>query len=285
MDLKFHSINERWYLIMTQLQRDFFSRLQLPQQEYVQFQDLHKILLQMGRLLPYENIDIMNGNTQEVSKENIRSKLLLNNRGGLCYELNSLLYYFLSDYEFNVYRISGTLFDSKSQKWGLDDGHVSIILQYKTETYIVDAGFASYLPLRPVPFNGEIVSSTTGQYRVRKQNTDKGTHVLEMRKGENGETSHFFDSELTDTWSIGYAFSLEAINEEKVNTIQDTVITHSESPVNRGYIICKLIGNGHISLTKQNFTQTQNGKKFKKTITEKQFYQILKTTFNIVLDN
>ncbi|MEH7189666.1 arylamine N-acetyltransferase family protein [Bacillus toyonensis] len=268
--------------MLTELQINFFSKLKIPPRENVKFEDLHTILLQMGHLLPYENIDIMEGNMKEFSRENIEEKLLLKNRGGLCYEINSLLYYFLCDCGFNVYRIAGTLYDSKTRKWSPDDGHALIVLQHKNENYIIDAGFASYLPLYPVPFNGASVTSVTGEYRVRKQNTEKGTHVFEMKKGKNGETSHFFDSDLTDTWSIGYAFYLNAINEKKVNAIQNMVIEHPESPVNKGNIICKLIEHGHIALTKQSFTETRYGKKTKKEITEKQYHQILKNKFNIL---
>ena len=42
------------------------------------------------------------------------------------------------------------------------------------------------ISLHPVPFNGEVISSQTGEYRIRKRNTRKGTHILEMRKGANG---------------------------------------------------------------------------------------------------
>lgn len=273
------------YIMLTELQKKFFSKLKIPPKDNVEFEDLHTILLQMGYLLPYENIDIMEGSMQEFSRENIEKKLLLKNRGGLCYEINSLLYYFLCDCGFNVYRIAGTLYDSKIGKWNPDDGHALIVLQHKNEKYIIDAGFASYLPLQPVPFRGDNVTSVTGKYRVRKQNTEKGTHVFEMKKGENGETSHFLDSDLTDTWSIGYAFYLNTINEKKVNAIQNMVIEHPESPVNKGNIICKLIECGHIALTKQSFTETIHGKKSKKEITEKQYHQILKNKFNIFLDN
>lgn len=113
------------------------------------------------------------------------------------------------------------------------------------ENYIIDAGFASYLPLQPVPFRSDSVTSVTGDYRVRKQNTEKGTHVLEMKKGKNDETSHFLGFDLTDTWSIGYAFYLKKINEKKVNDIQNMVIEHPESPVNTWNIICKLIAGAY----------------------------------------
>lgn len=80
------------------------------------------------------------------------------------------------------------------------------------------------------------MTSVTGEYLVRKQNAEKGTYVLEINKGENGETSHFIDSDLTDTWSMGYAFYLNTINEKKVNSIQNMVIEHPESPVNKGIL-------------------------------------------------
>ncbi len=66
-----------------------------------------------------------------------------------------------------------------------------------------------------------------------------------------------------------------------MSAIQNMVIEHPESPVNKGNIICKLIENGHIALTKQSFTKTRYGKKSKKEITEKQYHQILRDTFHI----
>ena len=62
------------------------------------------------------------------------------------------------------------------------------------------------------------------------------------------EKLHIFDSDLSDTWSIGYAFYLNAINEKKVNAIQNMVIEHPESPVNKANIICKLIEHGILHL-------------------------------------
>ncbi|MED2765985.1 arylamine N-acetyltransferase [Bacillus thuringiensis] len=75
---------------------------------------------------------------------------------------------------------------------------------------------------------------------------------------------HFFDSDLTSDWSIGYAFYLNEINENKLNYIQNMVVEHPKSPVYKGNIICKLIEHGHIPLTKQSFIETRHGKKSKK---------------------
>ncbi|AJQ62797.1 arylamine N-acetyltransferase family protein [Bacillus thuringiensis] len=268
--------------MLTKLQENFFNRLKMSWKEDVSFKDLHGILLQMGYVLPYENLDVMDKNIRKITRENIQNKLLLTHRGGLCYELNSLLYYFLIDCGFDVYRVAGTVYDLGSDTWKPDDGHVIIILNHNDQKYIIDGGFASHLPLYPVPFSGEVISSQTGKYRIRKQNTDKGTYLLEMKKGENGESAQFLDSEPTNTWRIGYAFTLDEIDTNKVNLIQNIIVEHPESPFNKGYIICKLIEDGHISLTKQSFTETKKGKKRKQAITEEEYHQILTEVFDII---
>ncbi|MES9784782.1 arylamine N-acetyltransferase, partial [Bacillus thuringiensis] len=245
------------------------------------FDDLDEILLKMGMILPYENLDIMAGTIKNISKDNLIEKLLIQKRGGLCYELNSLLYYFLIDCRFQVYKVAGTVYDLYDNKWKPDDGHVIIILSHEDKDYVVDAGFASHLPLHPVPFNGDVISSQTGEYRIRKRNTRKGTHILEMRKGANGESTSFLQSEPSNEWKIGYAFTVDPIDEKKVNNIQKVIVEHKESPFNKGAITCKLTTYGHISLTNKNYTETFKGTKNKRPIESKDYARILRESFGI----
>ncbi len=72
----------------------------------------------------------------------------------------------------------------------------------------LDSG--SYLPLAPVPFSGEVVQSVTGDYRIRKEMTEKGNYMLEMRKNDE-----FLDQSSTDDWTLGYAFYIEEVDEKK----------------------------------------------------------------------
>ncbi|HFU7058048.1 TPA: arylamine N-acetyltransferase, partial [Bacillus cereus] len=115
----------------------------------------------------------------------------------------------------------------------------------------------------------------------RKRDTSKGTFVLEMKKGMDGETADFLGSEPTNAWKVGYAFTLEKINEAKVNKIQKIILEHKDSPFNKGHIICKLTNTGHISLTKKSFKETHNGKKSKKLIDKNEYEQILIEEFGI----
>ncbi|HGH4572442.1 TPA: arylamine N-acetyltransferase, partial [Bacillus thuringiensis] len=88
--------------MLTELQKNFFARLQMSSKEDIHFENLHEILQKMGYVLPYENLDVMDKNISKITRENVQNKLLLTHRGGLCYELNSLLYYFLIDCGFDV---------------------------------------------------------------------------------------------------------------------------------------------------------------------------------------
>ncbi|TKI87987.1 arylamine N-acetyltransferase, partial [Bacillus wiedmannii] len=61
--------------MMTNLQKEFFKRLKIPAKEII-FNDLDEILLKMGLILPYENLDIMAGTIKNISKNNLVEKLL-----------------------------------------------------------------------------------------------------------------------------------------------------------------------------------------------------------------
>ncbi len=137
--------------MMTDLQKEFFKRLKIPAKE-ITFDDLDAILLKMGLILPYENLDIMAGTIKNISKNNLIEKLLIQKRDGLCYELNSLLYYFLMDCGFQVYKVAGTVYDLYDNKWKPDDGHVIIILHHNNKDYVIDAGFALSSTFTSSPF-------------------------------------------------------------------------------------------------------------------------------------
>ncbi|HDR8123900.1 TPA: arylamine N-acetyltransferase, partial [Bacillus cereus] len=62
--------------MMTKLQKEFFKRLEIPAKE-ITFDDLDEILLKMGMILPYENLDIMAGTIKNISKDNLIEKLLI----------------------------------------------------------------------------------------------------------------------------------------------------------------------------------------------------------------
>ncbi|MGG0456950.1 arylamine N-acetyltransferase family protein [Bacillus mycoides] len=264
---------------MTDFQKQFFARLNIEEKETVSFEGLPSIMYAMSQSVPFENLNILENNFTEISKENLEQKILLNNRGGLCYELNPTMYYFLKDSKFDVHLVSGTVYNNANSIWAVDSGHIATVLKYHNELYLTEVGFGSYLPLAPVPFSGEVVHSVTGDYRIRKETTEKGNYILEMRKN-----NEFLDQSSTNDWTVGYAFHLEEVNVEKANAAQKIIVEHEGSPFNKVPLIVKLTENGHASLTKDSLTIAKNGKKTKETVTEEQYKNLLHSTFGITLN-
>ncbi|PFE97838.1 arylamine N-acetyltransferase [Bacillus thuringiensis] len=253
---------------MTSLQHKLFTRLNLAKRTEVKFEELNTILFAFAHTIPFENLDVIACNTNQISPENLREKILTSSRGGLCYELNTLFYYFLRDCGYDVQLALGTVYKNDINAWALEDGHITIILTYDNVKYLIDVGIASLVPLVPVPFTGESVSSKNGSYRVRRKDTSKGNYVLE-RIDAAGE------------WKVYHAFYKHIIDEIVVNDVQRRVIEDEKSVFNKGPIAVKLTNSGHISLTNTSLTEVIRGEKTKHEITENQYKEFLYTLFAI----
>ncbi|MEI4616406.1 arylamine N-acetyltransferase family protein [Bacillus cereus] len=255
---------------MTSLQDQLFTRLNLKKRNEVTFEELPTILFSFAHTIPFENLDVIARNTNQISLENLREKILTSSRGGLCYELNTLFYYFLRDCGYDVQLALGTVYKNDINAWALEDGHITIILTYDNVQYLIDVGIASLVPLVPVPFTGKSVSSKNGSYRVRRKDTSKGNYVLE-RIVTDGE------------WKVCHAFYKHNIDEIVVNDVQRRVIEDEKSIFNKGPIAVKLTNSGHISLTNTSLTEIIHGEKTKLEITEDQYREFLYTLFSIKL--
>ncbi|PDY86644.1 arylamine N-acetyltransferase family protein [Bacillus tropicus] len=255
---------------MTSLQHKLFTKLNLAKRTEVKFEELNTILFAFAHTIPFENLDVISRNSNAITMENLQDKILSTSRGGLCYELNTLLYYFLKDCGYDVQLALGTVYKNDINTWALEDGHITIILNYDNVRYVIDVGIASLVPLVPVPFTGEAVSSKNGTYRVRRKDTSKGNYVLE-RKDTNGE------------WKVCHAFYNRIIDEAVVNDVQKRVVEDEKSIFNKGPIAVKLTESGHVSLTNTSFTEIVHGEKAKREITEEQYRELLNTLFAIEL--
>ncbi|MGN5652065.1 arylamine N-acetyltransferase family protein [Bacillus sp. Brlt_9] len=255
---------------MTSLQHKMFTRLNLANRTEVKFEELNTILFAFAHTIPFENLEVIARNANTITTENLQNKILTTSRGGLCYELNTLFYYFLQDCGYDVQLALGTVYKNDINAWALEDGHITIILNHDNVRYLIDVGIASLVPLIPVPFTGDSVSSKNGTYRVKKRDTSKGNYVLE-RKDTDGE------------WKVCHAFYNRIIDEAVVNDVQRRVIEDEKSIFNKGPIAVKLTESGHVSLTNTSLTEIIYGEKVKREITENLYRELLFTLFAIEL--
>lgn len=249
----------------------FRNRIGVPVNEDISFTKLDYILEKTATSIPFENLAVLTSQSRDINKENMLEKILLQNEGGLCYELNTTLFYFLAENDFDVKLVRGVVYDHTAQAWGsIGKTHVAIFLFHNDSIFLVDTGFGGNLPLRPVPLTGETVISFNGEFRVKKENSEHGDYILEMKLKHKDPD-----------WKIGYAFdSTQLVGDiSELNEVQKIIREHPKSLFNKHPLISKLTNNGSVTLTATSFTQWMNGEMTKETIDDERFNQLLTEYF------
>lgn len=304
---------------MSELDVMFRDKLHIDHNKKLTFVDLDHILSRMAATFPFENLCLWQGRIGPITQQTLIEKMLVRGEGGLCYELNPLLYYFLAENGFDVQLVRANVYNHAQQNWSLTGWtHVAILLQEQGESYLLDAGFGGNVPLTPVPLNGDTVSSRNGQFRViatevalRGAGRDVGHGAGGGEAGEAGggnaerdgsgesegdlvETPHGKLGDLVlqsklhhkdEDWKIGYMFEsrrpLPDLTE--INDIQYLIANSEHSNFNKGPLIVQLTDDGNITLTRHSFTQWVNGEQSKLEIDDAQFKQLAKQHFGFDL--
>lgn len=84
--------------------KKFFKRIGLPDDTMVEhnYEFLKKIQNNSVLFIPYENLDLLRKKPLSLEGDELYQKIVAENRGGYCFELNGLLSWFLKEAGFNV---------------------------------------------------------------------------------------------------------------------------------------------------------------------------------------
>lgn len=249
----------------------FRQRIGIPETETIPFEKLDLVLEKAALAIPFENMRVIEQQTKAITKENVMSKILVEREGGLCYELNSLLYFFLLENGFDAVLTRGVVYKPAERAFlTIGRTHLTIVLRHEGRQYLVDTGFGGNLPLKPVPLSGETVTSANGEFRVGRTDSEYGSHVLEMKLKHK-------DTE----WRIGYAFDPERpiAGLFECDEIQTIIADHAESPFNKSPLLTQLTPTGNITLTNATFTEWVDGRVTKESVDEARFKELARRYF------
>ncbi|WP_213583026.1 arylamine N-acetyltransferase [Paenibacillus sp. J2TS4] len=257
---------------MSGLNALFRQRIGMPENEKITFAALDLVLELTAKSIPFENFSIIEQRASAITEDNLVCKLLVNKEGGLCYELNALLYFFLIDNSFHAVLTRGVVYNNDAQAYlTIGRTHATILLAHEDQTYLVDTGFGGNLPLTPVPLTGETVTSRNGAFRARKAHSEHGDYVLEMKLKHKD-----------NDWRIGYAFdSGKPVGDvAELNEIQTIIAEHPDSPFNKHSLITRHTAQGSVTLTDTSLTQWTDGAVAKEKIDGGRFKELLKKHFS-----
>ncbi|WP_318509074.1 arylamine N-acetyltransferase family protein [Bacillus sp. T3] len=258
---------------MSSLNKLFRARIGFPGDETISFENLDTILEKTATSIPFENLAIINKRNKKITKQNLIEKILIKNEGGVCYEINTLLYYFLLENGLEVELVRARSYTVASRSWSqAGRTHILTLVTHQGEKYVIDTGFGINLSLTPIPLNGCVATSRNGDFRISRIESEDGDCYLELKLMHRDED-----------WVSGYIFDSNHVlkDETELNEVQQIIVDHPFSPFNKSPLVTLLTDSGNIVLTESTFTQRVDGKEYKEEIEGATFNRYLQQHFGL----
>lgn len=119
------------------------------------------------KYIPYENFDCLNGKITSLKRQDMFNKVIMHNRGGICFELNGLYNWLLESLGFEVTSYSARFID-KMETYQLRR-HRVMCVTLGEKRYLTDVGINSESPRVPLEIvEGLIQSDGISQYKFTR---------------------------------------------------------------------------------------------------------------------
>jgi len=228
--------------------------------------------LQMAHMLsvPFENLDIGLKRSIKIDEASIWDKVVVNRRGGFCYELNGLFAWLLKQIGFDVTYLNARVFNREGNL-GIDFDHLALLVQIpdQPERWLADVGFGDSFT-EPLNFQ-ERREQVQGLRAYRLDKIPEG-YVVWQRN---------FDG----TWERQYFFDLQSHKfPEEYESACLYHQTSSESSFTRGSIISTATPDGRVSLEDGQLIVTTNGLRTEQPVANtEEYHTLLKRHFDVEL--
>ncbi len=224
-------------------------------------------LLQRQHLLnvPFENLDIHWNRPIVLNTDSFYRKVIVDGRGGFCYELNGLFNELLREIGFTTRLISARVFHDDGST-GPEFDHAAIIVTIGSDEYLADVGFGDFTvkPLRLVL--DEEQKDPAGMFVIKPHDND----VLAVSKREEGN------------WKGEHAFKDIARELSDFAEMCDFQQYSPESHFTKGKVCSILTEGGRKTLTDTKFIVTKGGVKTETQVaSDEAFDEILMREFQI----
>ena len=247
----------------------YLQRIQVNKTENLCYSFLSKLQEQHLLTVPFENLDIHQGEKILLEENRIYEKIVGNQRGGFCYELNGLFCWLLRSLDFSVSMVSSKVYRSAEDMFTPEFDHMVLLVNLE-KAYLVDVGFGDTFR-NPIALPDGIVEDISGTYRVQSFGSASDTYILQ--KQEN------------NCWQHVYRFTTHP---RAISDFEEMCTFHQTSPESHftQEIICTMATkNGRVSLSDDFLIITDvSSKKKTKVVSDKDFKHKLMDHFGIQLN-
>lgn len=249
----------------------YLTRIQYFKPVKPDVQTLHGLQHAHMLTVPFENLDIGLKRVILLDEEALWNKIILNRRGGFCYELNGLFAWLLKEIGFDVTYLNARDYHEGDDTFGIDFDHLALLVQAPNEStrWLVDVGWGDTFTQPLQLDHAQWQEQGLRAYRLEPFQT--GYQLWQREFDGKMERHYYFD--LTP-----HQFPAE---------YEATCQYHQTSPESiftRKRVISRLTEEGRVTLDNQRLLITTSGKRTERLFaSEEQFHALLKEHFGFSL--
>lgn len=230
---------------------------------------LNKITFAHVQNIPFENLDILLGKSIDISLDSIFEKLIIQRRGGYCFEQNGLLLYVLKKLEFEVSPISARVRLDKSRDYTPPRTHVFLRVELNGLSWLTDVGVGGVSLTSAIQLIPNIEQKTNHETRRILSENNKFYHQVLFPNG----------------WIDVCEFTLEEMPEIDRELANWFTSAHPKSHFKDRLIVARAGNDGkRLTLVNRELSERdKNGVAHKSIINSpKELLVILKEKFNLI---
>lgn len=242
-------------------------RYSMPVRPDVQtLQGLHLAHMQN---VAFENLDIGLKRPIRLTEEALWEKIVVQRRGGFCYELNGLFAWLLKQIGFEVTYLNARVYNQWGEL-GIDFDHLALLVRASKQEkrWLADVGFGDSFNF---PLNLEECGvQWQGLRAYRLEQAVEGYVTWQKNYDGSWERQYFFDLQPR-TFSSDY---------------EPACLYHQVSPASsftRGSIISRATPAGRVSLEDGRLILTENGQRSVRSIDQDEYHALLWKYFGVDL--
>ncbi|MBT2621137.1 arylamine N-acetyltransferase [Chryseobacterium sp. ISL-6] len=256
-------------MIHTELKK-YFERIHFTGNAAVNIETLKNIHELHPQYITFENIATYTGYVPKVDIESVFNKLVIENRGGYCYEQNVLLKNVLETIGFDVTAHLGRVLWGREKEGKAARTHMLLTVTLSGEKYLVDSGFGTVTLTSPL-----ILQS------VNEQITPNGLFQI-------SSNNHIYTLSLIGEENMPiYEFSLEPAEQTDVEVANWYIATNPSSIFRENLIVTKVdviarytLNNKSLNIRYNNGTRENID-----VINHEDLFILLENVFHINLNN
>ena len=205
--------------------------------------------------IPFENLDMHYDRPIYLDLDKIYQKVVLDNRGGFCYELNGLFYQLLISLGYQVKMVSGRVYNKK-RVLGQEFDHLALIVSIDQKEYLCEVGFGAFA-IHPLEIKFDIW-----------QQDPSGNYMIQQGSGEYLSVGVQEKDEVV----ASYIFGLKERTFEEFEGMCHYQQTSPDSNFTNRWVITIPTKEGRITLTNTKLKIEKNGNVEESDIDSKEMF-------------